>query len=242
METVRELYDQFSTWMTAAIAAFWEAATEPLKHLRVETGVLIVLAVLLGWLVARIVRSATWRFDNPVEQGLQIAPTAHTNTGMIALSLEEYIRKFADNPEVFLLNNQAKNTRQRWVNEKQRKVRDQYFVVTIVERRPDAPRWLGNPVLTKELRVWAKSVPPAEGVFQLDTECLRDVRDHNSSSADDIEGRPIEGNYDLYMRKVSIFDVRHWLVHPNREIRIAVWVTIISMIVPVVFDSLFGGA
>jgi len=239
METLRALYDEASAATGAFVGAFWEAATEPLKHLTLQTGILIVLAGLVAWLIARFVRSATWRFDQPVERGLQVAPTAHTNAGMIALSLEEYIRKFADNPEVLLVNHSSRTARQKWVSEKQRKVRNQYFVVTLVERRNDAPRWLGTPVMTKELRIWVKSAPPAEGTLQLDGECLREVRDHNSSSADDLEG-PIEGRYDLYMRKVSIFDIRHWLVHPNREIRIAVWVTIISMIVPVMFDSLFG--
>jgi hypothetical protein len=239
VESVRLAIEQGVVSVWPVVSAFWDAATEPLRHLTLQTGALLVLAGLIAWLAARVVRSATWRFSYPVEKNLQITSTAHTNGGTIALSLEEYIRKFADNPEVFLLNNQARSARQKWVGEKQRKVRAKYFVVTLVERRPDAPRWLGTPVLTKELKVWVKSAPPTEGCIQLDNECLREVRDHNTSSIDDLDG-PVQGTYDLYMREVSVVDVRHWLVHPNREIRIAVWVTIISMIVPVLFDALFG--
>jgi hypothetical protein len=239
MENARGLAQQVLDSVSRFLNAFWNDGTEPLKHLTLQTGLIVVLAGLIGWLLARIVRSATWRFRQPIERGLQIAPTPHTNNGTIALSLEEYIRKFADNPEVLLLNSPTRAARVQWVAEKQRRVRSKFFVMTLVERQLDAPRWLGTPVLTKEVQVWVKSAPPAEGCLQLDNACLREVRDKNTSSLDDLEG-PIQGAYDLYMREVSVLDVRHWLVHPNREIRIAVWVTIISMIVPVLFDRLFG--
>ena len=221
--------------------SFWEAGTEPLKHLTLQTGVLFALIILVLWLVALFVRSATWRFRKPVARGLQIMTTFHTNNGSIALSPEEYIRKFATDPERLLQNNTAQSARMRWGAEKHKKVHNDYFVVTLVECAPESPRWLGTPVLTRELRVWRKSNPPREGLIQLDAPSLREVRDHNNSSNDDIDGTEVEGRYDLYMRKVSALDIRHWLVHPNREVRIALWVTIISMTVPVIFDALFGG-
>lgn len=240
MENAQALFIQVKDALFSFGQTFWSAATEPLKHLRIETGVLVVLFVLLGWLMARLVRSTTWRFTSPTVRNLQIVRTSHTNAGTVAPSCEEYIRTFADNPEVFLLNNTAKAERRRWITEKHRKIQNQYFVITLVECAPDAPPWSGVPVMTRELKFWPKTAPPDEGFLQLDSAALREVRDHNTSSTDDIDGTAIEGRYDLYVRKVSWLDIRHWLVHPNREIRIAVWVTIISMIVPVVFDSLFG--
>lgn len=220
---------------------FWAAATEPLRHLTIQTGILIALMVLAMWLIALFIRSATWRFRRPVARGLQVVTTFHTNNGSMALSPEEYIRAFAKrNAQAFLDQNTSQVARMRWGFEKHKKIHNDYFVVTLVECAPDTPSWLGTPVMTRELKIWRKSNPPKEGYVQLDGPSLRELRDHNNSSVDDIDGTEVEGKYDLYMRKVSIFDIRHWLVHPNREIRIALWVTIISMIVPVVFDALFG--
>jgi hypothetical protein len=240
METVELLSRRIGSTAGAITESFWSDATEPLKHLTLQTGVLVVVLGLLLWLLTRVVRSATWRFSAPVVRGLQIVSTAHSNTGTIALSIEDYIRKFAANPEIFLVNTQAKTARQRWIADRQSRNHATYFVVTLVERSPDAPLFLGRQVLLKELKVWMKAQPPQEGYVQLDGDCLREIRDNNSSSRDDVDGTVIEGQYDLYMRRVNALDIRHWLVHPNREIRIAVWVTLISMIVPVCFDALFG--
>jgi len=43
----------------------------------------------------------------------------------------------------------------------------------------------------------------------------------------------------VFVRPVQWYDVRHWLQHPNREIRIVIWVTIITTTLPVLFDLLF---
>jgi hypothetical protein len=239
MGSVGAFFEATKVALTMWATTFWDAATEPLKHLRIETGVLLALAILVAWLVARFVRSASWRFSHPVIRGMQIASTPHTNNGTIALSFEDYIRKFASDAEIFLVNNTARVARDRWGAERHKKVHSEYFVVTLVECDPDSSAWTGTPVMTRELKVWRKTNPPPEGCLQLDRSCLRDVRDLNLSSADNVEGAAIQGKYDLYMRKVNFWDIRHWLVHPNREIRIALWVTIISMVVPVFFDALF---
>ncbi len=243
MESGRATLTNLQNGSAQMAREFWEAGTEPLRHLTIQTGVLIALFVLLLWLIALFIRSATWRFGKPVARGLQVVTTFHTNNGTVALSPEEYIRAFAKkNAQSLLEANPTQTARMRWGAEKHKKVHNDYFVVTLVECSPESPRWLGTPVLTRELRVWRKSNPPKEGYIQLDGPSLRDVRDHNNSSVDDIDGTEVDGQYDLYLRKVSVLDIRHWLVHPNREVRIALWVTIISMIVPVLFDALFGSA
>lgn len=241
MEGARASLTAVQGVITRAGEEFWDAGTEPLRHLTIQTGLLLALIILAMWLLALFVRSATWRFRKPVARGLQVVTTFHTNTGSVALSPEEYIRAFAKkNADAFLEQNTSQTARLKWGAEKHKKVHNDYFVVTLVECAPGTARWLGTPVMTRELRIWRKSNPPKEGYLQLDVASLREVRDHNNSSVDDIDGTEVDGTYDLYLRKVSVFDIRHWLVHPNREIRIALWVTIISMVVPVIFDALFG--
>lgn len=232
-------FEQFLVWCRSVADAFWLAGTEPLKHLTIQTGLLFALAILLGWLVALLIRSATWRFLKPVERGLRITTTYHTNTGSIALSLEEYIRAFAKDPEIVLVNLASKTAKINWGNERHKRLQSAYFVVTLVECAPDGRRLMGTPVLTRELRIWRKTNPPREGYLQLDAASLREVREKNNSSLDDADGAEIEGTYDLYVRRVRWYDIRHWLVHPNREIRIALWVTIISTVVPSAIDALF---
>lgn len=239
--------DVIAWWRGAAhvIAEAWGpfsfAALQPLRHATLQTGIMLALVILVAWLIARIIRSATWRFSKPFATGLEIMTTYHTNAGTIALSPEEYIRAFASDPEIFLVRNPTKTARMQWGLDRHKREHDSYFVFTLVERSdPNTPRILGTPVLNRELRVWRKSNPPKEGLLQLDLSALREVRDRNNSSADDVDGEPVSGCYDLYMRRVRWWDVRHWLVHPNREIRIAIWVTIISAIVPATLEALFA--
>lgn len=239
MDNIQRWFGIFQVWFAGFADDFWRAGTDPLKHLTLQTGLLFALAILLGWFIALFVRSATWRFQKPIERGLQIVTTYHTNNGTIALSPEEYIRAFAKNPEILLVNTPTRAARLRWGEERHRRLQSAYYVITLVECAKDGNRILGTPVLTRELRVWRKTNPPKEGYVQLDASSLREVRDRNNSSLDDTDGTEIEGTYDLYARRVRWYDLRHWLVHPNREIRIALWVTIISTVVPSVLDAVF---
>lgn len=82
--------------------------------------------------------------------------------------------------------------------------------------------------------------------IQLSTDDLTTVRLKNGHPDDDddlnSEGRPnpVSGRYDVYIRPVRWYDVRHWLLHPNREIRIVVWVTIITTMFPMLLGYLFA--
>lgn len=178
--------------------------------------------------------------SKPKARGLQVVSTHHWTEGSIALSLEEYIRVFVNDSEQFLTQNATKTARGKWVSDRYKKEQSKYFVVTLVECDPKGARWLGSPVMTRELKIWRRSNPPAEGMVHLDAVSLREVRDHNNSGLDDTDGTEVAGRYDLYVRRVRWYDIRHWLVHPNREIRIAVWVTLISTVVPPILDALFG--
>jgi hypothetical protein len=42
--------------------------------------------------------------------------------------------------------------------------------------------------------------------------------------------------YNVYIRPVLWYHVRHWLTHPNREIRIVVWVTSITTSAPLLIE------
>jgi hypothetical protein len=79
-----------------------------------------------------------------------------------------------------------------------------------------------------------------DGAVQFDEESLNAIRVGNSSDADDEAGADIVGTYDVFIRRVQWYDVRHWLTHPNREIRIVIWVTIITTLLPMLKDVLFG--
>ncbi len=218
--------------------AFWHAATDPLGYLSVETGVLFALIVLIVWLITLFVSIATWRFSRPKIETSTVMTTHHFSDGALGLSPEDYIRAFARRPDDVLARNPARAARIRWCEGREKKERFSYFVVTIVERESATNRIVGRPVLFKELRLWRKTKPLTEGFIHLDASCLREVREHNESGYDDEDGTDVAGTYDVYIRRVGVLDVRHWLVHPNREIRIAVWVTLISIFVPPIIEAI----
>lgn len=111
-----------------------------------------------------------------------------------------------------------------------------HYVVTIVERTQK------RVVLYKEMIVGPGrkkgGVNPA--FIQLGQEDLSHVRLNNGHDDDDLPDAEISGDYDVYIRKVRWFDIRHWLLHPNREVRIAVWVSLLTTALPTAKDLLFG--
>ena len=111
-----------------------------------------------------------------------------------------------------------------------------YYVVTIVESGK------ARALIYKELllQVATRRGRAAPGSIQLDQQLLTDIRLGNGYEEDDAEGADIISKYNIYLRRVRWYDVRHWLLHPNREIRIVVWVTLITTTLPVLLDVLFG--
>ncbi len=98
------------------------------------------------------------------------------------------------------------------------KYSDRYFVVTIREG--------GRTLVSKELKViaWPYRVDKEE--FQLDPDTLAKLKIGSASKLDDELGDRYgaDGEFDVFFRKVRWWDLRHWLNHPAREIRYAIYV------------------
>ena len=97
-----------------------------------------------------------------------------------------------------------------------------YFVVQFREG--------GRKLLAKELRVtaWWRSLGETE--FQVDPETLEQIKIGSASKEDDELGDSYgaDGTFDIFFRKVRWWDLRHWLNHPSREIRYALYVAIFA--------------
>lgn len=97
-----------------------------------------------------------------------------------------------------------------------------YFVVEIYEG--------GRRLLSKELKVvaWWHRLKPTE--FQADPETLDLIKAGSESPLDDDLGDTYgaDGRFDIYFRPVKWWDLRHWLNHPAREIRLAIYVAIFA--------------
>jgi hypothetical protein len=97
-----------------------------------------------------------------------------------------------------------------------------YFVVQVREG--------GRKLFSKELKVvaWWRSLSEAE--FQTDPETLAQIKRGSASKEDDELGDTYgaDGTFDIFFRKVRWWDLRHWLNHPAREIRYALYVAIFA--------------
>ena len=97
-----------------------------------------------------------------------------------------------------------------------------YFVVEIHER--------GRKILAKELKIvaWWHRLGTAE--FQADPETLDLIKARSESLVDDDLGDSFgaDGTFDIFFRPVKWWDIRHWLNHPAREIRYALYVAIFA--------------
>ena len=117
---------------------------------------------------------------------------------------------------------------------------DGHFVVTIVESTSK------RVCVYKEMHLQyvQKNGAVQSDQIQLAADDLTAVRRRNGYTDDDDESGPealvlVNGRYDVYIRPVRWYDVRHWLLHPNREIRIVVWVTLITTLFPMLLGYLF---
>jgi hypothetical protein len=109
---------------------------------------------------------------------------------------------------------------------------NQWYVVEIHEN--------GKRLLRREMRVRARARGYAQGDASLDQSLIEIIRAKNESvEDDDFEGGGVEGCYDVTFRKVKWYDLGHWLTHPNRDIRLGLWVAIIATTIEY-SDKLFG--
>ena len=97
-----------------------------------------------------------------------------------------------------------------------------YFVVQFREG--------GRKLFSKELKViaWWRSLGETE--FQVDPATLAQIKMGSASKEDDELGDTYgaDGSFDIFFRKVRWWDLRHWLNHPAREIRYALYVAIFA--------------
>lgn len=102
------------------------------------------------------------------------------------------------------------------------KYSERYFVVQIRES--------GRKLLSKELKIvaWAHRLDRSE--FQLDPDTLALLKRGSASKLDDdLDDKfGADGSFDIFFRKVRWWDLRHWLNHPAREIRYALYVAIFA--------------
>jgi hypothetical protein len=213
------------------LLSYWRDAVGPLHGLTWQTGSLLVMIVLATALIATWVLSISWIWPwtrKAVSAGV-IKHTAHTYKDHLRLSAADYLRFHGLKPDASLATPAVAARRTRDL--------DRYYVVTIVEKDKR------KVVVYRELKLqcpmggrWRTE----QGQIQLDETLLTQVRFENGNVEDDDPEAPINGRYDIYVRPVRWYDVRHWLLHPNREIRIVIWVTLITTTLPVLLDVLFG--
>lgn len=97
-----------------------------------------------------------------------------------------------------------------------------YFVVRFHEG--------GQTLFSQELKIiaWPYRLNPNE--FQLDPATLSRLKTGSVSKLDDeLDAKyGADGTFDIFFRKVRWWDLRHWLNHPAREIRYALYVAIFA--------------
>ena len=215
----------------STLTSYWRAAVEPLHDLTWQTFSLLAMALLSAALIATWLLSISWiwPWTKPLVRAGVIKSGPHTYKDHLRLSTADYLR-FHGLKAGASMNDPS-------VQRKRTHDLDHYYVVTIVERQKR------KVVIYKELKLQC----PMGGRYQtlpnevqLDEALLTQVRFENGNVEDDEPGTPVAGQYDIYVRGVRWYDVRHWLLHPNREIRIVIWVTLITTTVPTLLDVLFG--
>jgi|GEM_PF-2701080 len=215
----------------SALDSYWRSAVEPLHNLTWQTFSLLAMSLLTAALIATWLLSISWiwPWTKPLVRvgGIKAAP--HTYKDHLRVSTADYLR-FHSLKEGAGMNDPA-------VQRKRAHDLDHYYVVTIVERQKR------KVVIYREMKLQCPMggrYQTQQNEVQLDEALLTQVRFENGNVEDDEPGTPVAGQYDVYLRRVRWYDVRHWLLHPNREIRIVIWVTLITTTVPTLLDVLFG--
>lgn len=89
-------------------------------------------------------------------------------------------------------------------------------------------REAGRTVLKREVRIAPVWVRTSENEVRADAETMRLLKKGSSSLLDDDtdDSVGVNGIFDVFVRPVRWWDVRHWIFHPNREVKIGVRVAI----------------
>lgn len=99
---------------------------------------------------------------------------------------------------------------------------DDYFLVEFREN--------GARLFRRELKIRAGWLKLNYFQFRLDPQTLKVLKAKSDSDEDDDtdDRQGAIGEFDLFARGIKPWDVRHWLHHPNREIRIGLWVAMFA--------------
>lgn len=218
--------DDFRTSLMRVASEYWRAAVDPLHHLAWQTFSLFALMLLTVTLVATLLLRYSWVWSKPAIRDARVKAAPHMYQEHLRISPEDYLS----------LHRMKLNFESDTVRAFVQRDSPRYYVVTIVEH--GKPRAL----VYKEMRLQmpTRKGRAAPGAVQLDDISLTAVRLSNASEDDDEAGSEVRGQYDVYIRQVRWYDVRHWLLHPNREVRIVVWVTLITTTLPTILQMLFG--
>jgi hypothetical protein len=229
-----QLHDQLvQVDPVTVFGSVWQAGLGQIRNLNWQAAIVLLSILILASLLATWVLRISWRFRKPTLVKREIKPNAHLYTDHLRLSKAD---------AAFLLETDSNQAgaiiADRMANEKKG-----HFVITIVEstsRRVCVYREM-------HLQYVQRRGAVDSGKIQLAADDLTAVRRRNGYTDDDDESGPegivlVNGTYDVYIRSVRWFDIRHWLLHPNREIRIVVWVTIITTLFPMLLGYLFDGA
>lgn len=97
---------------------------------------------------------------------------------------------------------------------------DVYFLVIFKEA--------GRTVLKRELRIAPLWVKTGEDELRADPETMRLLKKGSISPLDDDTDNTtgVDGVFDVFVRPIRWWDIRHWIFHPNREVKIGVRVAI----------------
>lgn len=207
---------------------FWVAAVDPLHKLSWQTGVLVLFLLLAAALIAGMLLRYSWVFSKPAMKAAIIKHVPHTMKGHLRLSPPDYLKYHRLKPTISVEEGPGASR----VN----KDSSRYYLVTVVETGKR------KSLLYKEMKlhVATRRGRAQERTVQFDAEDLTTIRMNNGHEEDDAPDADIAGEYDIYIRRVRFYDVRHWLMHPAREIRTVVWVTLITTTVPTIIQIFFG--
>ena len=184
-----------------AWGAYYRAAVDPLHGLTWQTGSLFLTVLLSAALIALWIARASWRFSKPTYSAIRIRRAPHTYKDHVRVSPRAYMNFHGRSAQTSVTSDVVKSDRA--------KDASRYYVVTVVEDGALLP------LVSKEMHLhfaMGKYTVP-EGFAQFDDSALSDIRLNNSSADDDELGTEIAGSYNIYIRKVRWWDVRHWLAH-----------------------------
>lgn len=88
----------------------------------------------------------------------------------------------------------------------------------------------GSLLFRKELKLRAGWYNYPDNEIRTDAKTLERLKSESMSREDDDTDRSegAIGKFDLFLRPVRPLDIRHWLYHPKREIRLAIWIAIFA--------------